>query len=84
MITKPTELDVEAVREQFPIFRRTIRGKQLIYLDSAATSQKPQSVIDAEREFYERYNANVHRGAYRIAEEATAAYEAARRKSLAS
>jgi cysteine desulfurase (EC 2.8.1.7) len=80
MITKPTELDVEAVREQFPIFRRTIRGKQLIYLDSAATSQKPQSVIDAEREFYERYNANVHRGAYRIAEEATAAYEAAREK----
>ena len=80
MITKPTELDVEALREQFPIFRRTVRGKRLIYLDSAATSQKPQCVIDAEREFYERYNANVHRGAYLIAEEATAAYEAAREK----
>jgi cysteine desulfurase/selenocysteine lyase len=80
MMTKPTELDVEAIREQFPIFQRTVRGKRLIYLDSAATSQKPQSVIDAEREFYERYNANVHRGAYRIAEEATAAYEAAREK----
>jgi len=80
MITKPTELDVEALREQFPIFRRTVRGKRLIYLDSAATSQKPQCVIDAEREFYERYNANVHRGAYLIAEEATAAYEGAREK----
>jgi cysteine desulfurase/selenocysteine lyase len=80
MMTKPTELDVEAIREQFPIFQRTVRGKRLIYLDSAATSQKPQCVIDAEREFYERYNANVHRGAYRIAEEATAAYEAAREK----
>lgn len=80
MITKPTELDVEALREQFPIFRRTVRGKRLIYLDSAATSQKPQCVIDAEREFYERYNANVHRGAYLIAEEATTAYEAAREK----
>lgn len=80
MITKPTELDVEAIREQFPIFRRTVRGNRLIYLDSAATSQKPQCVIDAEREFYERYNANVHRGAYLIAEEATAAYEAAREK----
>lgn len=80
MITKPTELDVEALREQFPIFRRTVRGKRLIYLDSAATSQKPQCVIDAEREFYERYNANVHRGAYLIAEEATTAYEGAREK----
>jgi cysteine desulfurase/selenocysteine lyase len=80
MMTKPTELDVEAIREQFPIFQRMVRGKRLIYLDSAATSQKPQCVIDAEREFYERYNANVHRGAYRIAEEATAAYEAAREK----
>ncbi|MFA0738311.1 MAG: hypothetical protein LKKZDAJK_001419 [Candidatus Fervidibacter sp.] len=80
MITKPTELDVEALREQFPIFRRTVRGKRLIYLDSAATSQKPQCVIDAERESYERYNANVHRGAYLIAEEATAAYEGAREK----
>ncbi|MFA0752025.1 MAG: hypothetical protein SLRJCFUN_002428 [Candidatus Fervidibacter sp.] len=80
MITKPTELNVEALREQFPIFRRKVRGKRLIYLDSAATSQKPQCVIDAEREFYERFNANVHRGAYLIAEEATAAYEAAREK----
>ncbi len=80
MVTKPTVLDVETLRNDFPIFQRTVRGKRLIYLDSAATSQKPQCVIDAEREFYERYNANVHRGAYLIAEEATAAYESAREK----
>ncbi len=80
MVTEPIVLDVETVRKDFPIFQRTVRGKRLIYLDSAATSQKPQCVIDAEREFYERYNANVHRGAYLIAEEATAAYESAREK----
>lgn len=80
MVTEPMVLNVEAVRSDFPIFSRTVRGKRLIYLDSAATSQKPQCVIDAEREFYERYNANVHRGAYLIAEEATAAYESAREK----
>ncbi|GBC98301.1 Cysteine desulfurase SufS [bacterium HR17] len=81
MVTKPkSALDAESVRKDFPIFRRTVRGKPLIYLDSAATSQKPQCVIDAERAFYERYNANVHRGAYLIAEEATAAYETAREK----
>jgi len=80
VVTEPMVLNVEAVRSDFPIFRRTVRGKRLIYLDSAATSQKPQCVIDAEREFYERYNANVHRGAYLIAEEATAAYESAREK----
>jgi cysteine desulfurase/selenocysteine lyase len=80
MITKPRTLNADAIRKEFPILHRMVRGKRLIYLDSAATSQKPQCVIDAEREFYERYNANVHRGAYRIAEEATAAYEAAREK----
>ncbi len=80
MVTEPIVLDVETVRKDFPIFQRTVRGKRLIYLDSAATSQKPQCVIDAEREFYERYNANVHRGAYLIAEEATVAYESAREK----
>lgn len=80
MVTEPIVLDVETVRKDFPIFQRTVRGKRLIYLDSAATSQKPQCVIDAEREFYEQYNANVHRGAYLIAEEATAAYESAREK----
>ncbi len=80
MIAKPIGLDIEAVRRDFPIFQRLVRGKSLIYLDSAATSQKPRPVIEAERTFYERFNANVHRGAYLIAEEATAAYEAAREK----
>ncbi len=82
MVTKPKlqALDVETIRQDFPIFQRTVRGKRLIYLDSAATSHKPKSVIDAERNFYERFNANVHRGAYLIAEEATSAYETAREK----
>jgi len=80
MIADVKALDMKAIRQDFLIFGRKVRGKQLIYLDSAATSQKPKCVIDAEREFYERYNANVHRGAYLIAEEATAAYESAREK----
>lgn len=68
-----------ALREDFPILSRTVReGKSLVYLDSGATSQKPQQVIDAEVEFLTRHNAPVHRGAYQIAEEATDAYEDAR------
>ncbi len=73
-------LDVERVRADFPLLSRTVRdGKRLVYLDSGATSQKPRSVLDAEREFYERHNAAVHRGAHQLAEEATDAYESARR-----
>lgn len=67
------------IRKDFPIFERTIReGKRLIYLDSGATSQKPNIVIDAEANFYRRNNAAVHRGAHQLAEEATEAYEGAR------
>ena len=65
-------------RKDFPILSRTFHGKPLIYLDSAATSQKPRQVIDAEADFYLRLNANVHRGVYALSEEATEAYEAAR------
>lgn len=73
------ELDVETIRADFPILSRTVRNERpLVYLDSGATSQKPRQVLDAEREFYERYNAAVHRGAHQLAEEATDAYEAAR------
>lgn len=73
--------DVDRVRKDFPILKRTVRaGKRLVYLDSAATSQKPTAVLDAEREFYETSNAAVHRGAHQLAEEATEAYETARRK----
>ena len=71
--------DARAVRAQFPIFREP-RDKPLIYLDSAATSQKPDAVLDAMTDYYRRYNANIHRGIYTIAEQATAAYEDARRR----
>ena len=70
--------DVTAIKADFPIFKREIRGKRLVYLDSAATSQKPISVLDAERNFYLNHNAAAHRGAHQLAEEATEAYEGAR------
>ena len=71
--------ELAAVRADFPILGRTTRsGRPLVYLDSAATSQKPQCVIDAEQDFYEQRNAAVHRGAHQLAEEATEAYEQAR------
>jgi len=73
--------DVASIRRDFPIFERTVRGgKKLIYLDSGATSQKPESVIEAESNFYRSHNAAVHRGAHQLAEEATDAYEGAREK----
>src|SRR5215831_15045702 len=75
----PSKFDPRAVRAQFPIFREP-REKPLIYLDSAATSQKPDAVLEAMADYYRRYNANIHRGIYSIAEEATAAYEDARRR----
>ena len=72
-------LDVTRIRKDFPIFTRTIRdGKKLIYLDSGATSQKPQIVIDAEVDFYAKHNAAAHRGAHQLAEEATEMFEASR------
>lgn len=72
-------LDVQAIRKEFPILQRTVRdGKPLVYLDSGATSQRPQRVWDAERDFVLGCNAPVHRGSYQLAEEATDAYESAR------
>ncbi len=73
-------LNVAAVREDFPILQQTVNGKPLIYLDSNATSQKPLVVIQAMDDYYRRYNANVHRGVYSLAEQATAHYEGARKK----
>jgi cysteine desulfurase/selenocysteine lyase len=71
--------ELAAVRGDFPLLARSVRdGRPLVYLDSAATAQKPQCVIDAETDFYERRNAAVHRGAHALAEEATEAFEAAR------
>jgi cysteine desulfurase/selenocysteine lyase len=72
--------DVEEIRRDFPILDRRINGKKLVYLDSAATSQKPRRVLDALTEYYEEHNANIHRGVHRLAAEATAAYEEARQK----
>jgi len=73
--------NVAKVRQDFPIFERTIRdGKKLVYLDSGATSQKPLTVIEAESDFYKFHNAAVHRGAHQLAEEATDAFEGARLK----
>ncbi|NIB43947.1 cysteine desulfurase [Pseudomaricurvus alkylphenolicus] len=70
--------DVAAIREQFPILSREVDGKPLVYLDNAATTQKPQCVIDALVDYYSTCNSNVHRGAHRLADEATQRYEGAR------
>ncbi len=70
--------DVAAIRQQFPILSREIDGKPLVYLDNAATTQKPQCVIDAIVDYYTQCNSNVHRGAHRLADEATQRYEGAR------
>ncbi len=72
--------DVEAVRREFPILQRKIDGKPLVYLDNAATTQKPQAVIDALVDYYSNHNSNVHRGAHTLADEATRMYEGARDK----
>jgi cysteine desulfurase / selenocysteine lyase len=72
--------EVEEIRHHFPILDRRIGDRRLVYLDNSATSQKPRPVIEALTDYYEHHNANVHRGVHRLAEEATAAYEAARRK----
>jgi cysteine desulfurase / selenocysteine lyase len=74
------EIDVATLKQDFPIFERDVNGKRLVYLDSASSSQKPQAVLDAMDDCYRRYYANIHRGVYSIAEEATAAFEAARAK----
>jgi cysteine desulfurase/selenocysteine lyase len=73
-------LDVARLREDFPILARQVHGRPLVYLDNAATSQKPRAVIDAEARYYAEHNANIHRGVHRLSQEATAAYEAARDK----
>jgi cysteine desulfurase / selenocysteine lyase len=72
--------DVERIRQDFPMLRQTVRGKRLVYLDNAATSQKPQAVIDAVTRFYTSENANIHRGVHYLSERATTAYDQAREK----
>ena len=76
-------LDVEALRRDFPILSRSVHGQPLVYLDNAATTQKPRAVIEAERDVYERYYANVHRGVHLLSVLSSDAYEAAREKARA-
>ncbi len=87
VVTRPVDsarkaraFDVESIRAQFPILRERIHGKPLVYLDSAATTQKPQAVIDAVADYYATSNANVHRGVHTLSQRATEAYEGAREK----
>ena len=73
-------LDIAAIRADFPILSRQVHGRPLVYLDNAATTQKPRQVIDALVDYYSNTNANIHRGLHTLAEEATAAYELTRQK----
>ena len=75
---KTQTFDVEAIRKDFPILKRTVNGKPLVYFDNAATSQTPIQVIDTIVDYYSRYNANIHRGVHTLSQEATEAYEKAR------
>ena len=68
-------MDVSKIREDFPL----LKNRDIIYLDNAATSQKPAAVLDAEKQFYEKYNANPFRGLYELSEEATECYEESRK-----
>jgi len=79
--TKPLGFDVQTVREQFPILSQQVHGKPLVYLDNAATSQKPQSVIDAMTRYYSTDNSNIHRGVHLLSARATEQYEDARVKA---
>src|SRR3954467_7724594 len=76
-----TIFDVEQIREDFPVLKQTIHGKPLVYLDSAATAQKPFAVIDAIRKFHEVDCANIHRGVHELSQRSTAAYEETRTKA---
>jgi cysteine desulfurase/selenocysteine lyase len=74
-----TTFDITDIRKDFPILHQSVNGKPLVYFDNAATSQKPRQVIEALANYYERYNANIHRGIHTLAEKATAEFEATRR-----
>ncbi len=76
-------LDLAAIRADFPVLARQVRGKPLVYLDNAASSQKPEPVIEAMADCYRRYYANIHRGVHALSEESTAAFEAVREKARA-
>ncbi len=73
-------LTLKQIRKDFPILSRKVNGKPLVYFDNAATSQTPQQVIDVIVDYYSNYNANIHRGVHTLSQEATDAYEKARKK----
>src|SRR5437879_6356555 len=75
--------DADDIKKDFPILSREVNGKRLVYLDNAATTQKPRSAIEAEKTFYEQSNSNIHRGIHTLSEEATKQYEAVRAKVAA-
>ncbi len=81
MSQQKINLEIEKIRADFPILKRKVHGKPLVYLDNAATSQKPKQVIDAITNYYSDYNANIHRGVHKLSEEATEAYEEAHKKT---
>ena len=72
--------EVEAIRRDFPILHQEVHGKPLVYLDNAATTQKPKAVLDVLQHYYTRDNANIHRGVHELSQRATASYEEAREK----
>jgi cysteine desulfurase/selenocysteine lyase len=78
MTVQQSTYDVRAIREKFPVLRRKVKGRDLVYFDNAATAQKPVEVIEALTHYYSHYNANIHRGLHTLADEATAAFEATR------
>ncbi|MCB0402902.1 MAG: aminotransferase class V-fold PLP-dependent enzyme, partial [Flavobacteriales bacterium] len=73
-------LNIEKIRADFPILNREVNGKPLVYFDNGATAQKPKSVIDAIETYYTHDNANIHRGIHTLSQQATEAYEVARKK----
>jgi cysteine desulfurase / selenocysteine lyase len=79
-LERPVRFPVEKIRKDFPVLATAVHGKPLVYLDNAATSQKPQAVIDAEGLFYSRDCSNIHRGVHELSERATKCYEDAREK----
>src|SRR5881398_3483765 len=80
-VSRKKMIDWEKLRADFPILHQEVHGKPLIYFDNAATTQKPRQVVDALRHYYERDNANVHRGIHELSNRATAAFEAARSRA---
>jgi cysteine desulfurase / selenocysteine lyase len=77
-VLSPSAIDIKKIREQFPVLHQQVNGKPLVYFDNAATNQKPARVIKALTDYYEGYNANIHRGIHTLAEKATKAYEETR------